>query len=328
MPRPPERPERSTAMTEELLRSLFETATRDLRAPKARLRPGPAVVPLPGRLPPAPRSRPRRLLVVGAAAVAGAAAAVVVMLGFGLGAPSGDHPGGVATAGPASPAVAPTGSAVLYRLASTVRALPTPTGRYAVQIERQSEGPVSYLKATVIDSRTGDTWTYQQGGGVPAVLPMAPGFSPTEAQLQASDPVDPARLRLALIAQASTTNSHPVAPQSPNDLAVTRAVHTLWNPLVQPALRASLVAVIASSPGVTTNPHATDSDGRKSIEVSYDDTGLGVRLSIYLDPSTGAVLESSERPYTAGADPNLAGRDVYLSQYWTDASPTVNPLKR
>lgn len=303
---------------EDVLRSLFAAASADLHAPKLHVRPGAPVVPLhrrPTAPKPAPapkRSWPRRSLITGVAALAGAAAAVVAMLGFRAQVPAVHHPAATHPAG------------VLYQLASTVRALPGPTGRYAVQIEQQSEGSSAYLKASVIDSRTGDTWTYQRGPGVPAVLPMAPGFSPTEAQLQASDPTDPARLRAALVAQASA--SHPVAPETPDDLAVTQAIDTLWNPLVEPPLRSALVSVIASSPGVITDAHAVDSKGRKAIEISYDDGGLGVRLSVYLDPSTATVLESSEQPYTANANPALAGHDLYLSQYWTDAAPTTNPL--
>lgn len=202
-------------------------------------------------------------------------------------------------------------------------------GRYAVQIEQQTQGAVSFVKATIIDSRSGDTWTYQRGPGVPAVLPVAPRFSPTEAQLQASDPTDPVALRAALIAQASSTEPVTAVTGSvatPEDLAVTRAIDTLWNPLVQPALRSALVSVIAASPGVVTDDAATDSRGRKAIEISYRDAAVGVALSVYLDPSTGVVLENSERPYRATADPSLAGHDVYLSQYWTDTSPTRDPL--
>lgn len=312
---------------EDVLRSLFHAATDDLHAPELTVRPRSAVVPLRDQ-PVAPgRWWPRRALLASTAAVGGAAAAVVAILGFGLGVPTVNNPGATVHTGSAGSVMAP-GRAVLYRLASTVKALPAPTGRYAVQVEQQTEGSSSYLKATVIDSRTGDTWTYQHGAGVPAVLPMAPRFSPTEAHLQASDPTDPPQLRGALIAQAAAAGSPTGTPQTPDDLAVTQAINTLWNPLVQPALRAALVSVIASSPGVTTNPTATDSKGRRAIQISYDDAATGMRLSIYLDPSTGAVLENSEEPYLGTADPRSAGHDVYLSQYWTDTSPTVNPLNR
>lgn len=311
---------------EELLRSLLQTATRDLQAPRVQLRSRLTLAPV-TTPPTATRRRWRRKLLLGATAVGvGAAAAVGTTLGLGIGNTAATRTPPRAGRSTAAAPAATTGSAVLYRLASTVRALPSPTGRYAVQVEQQTEGSSSYLKATVIDSRTGNTWTYQRGPGVPSVLPMAPGFSPTEAQLQSSDPTDPTKLRTALIAQASAANPHPLAPQTPNDLAVTQAIDTLWNPLVQPALRGALVSVIASSPGVSTDPRATDARGRKSIEISYRNPGLGVRLSVYLDPATGTVLESSEEPYTAGANPSLAGSDVYLSQYWTNTSPTVNPL--
>lgn len=310
---------------EDILRSLFQTATADLHAPPVHIRPRASVVPFtpkPSSPSPSPmqtRIRPGRALLGVGAALAGAAAAVAAMLVFQAGAPAGRRP---ATGHP----VIGHPTRVLYQLAATVRVLPVPTGRYAVQVEQQSEGSSSYLKASVIDSRTGDTWTYQQGPGVPAVLPMAPGFSPTETQLQASDPTDPARLRAALIAQAAAAAPDPVAPQTPDDLAVTQAFDTLWNPLVQPPLRSALVSVIASSPGVTTDPHASDSTGRPAIEISYDDRRLGARFSLYLDPSTATVLENSEQPYTPSANPDLAGHDVYLSQYWTDTAPTTNPL--
>lgn len=309
---------------EDFLRSMFDAATRDLRAPEVRLRPRPTVVPLPTRAAPPARTWPRRVLMGGVAAAAGAVAMLVAVVGLGSGSTSRLRPVPGSGRPAAGTTAVPSGSAVLYQLASTVRALPVPTGRYAVQIEQQSEGPTSYLKASIVDSRTGDTWTYQLGPGVPSSLPMAPGFLPSEAQLQASDPTDPARLRAVLIQQASAGN--PVVAQTANDLAVTQAVDTLWNPLVQPQLRAALVSVIASSSGVTTDPHATDSRGRRSIRISYDDAGLGMRLSLYLDPATGRVLESSQQPYTATADPSLAGKDVYMSQYWTDKSPAVNPL--
>ena len=318
-------PERSTTVTDEdLIRSLLESATADLRAPDLNLRPGPPVVPLQSGQRPARDSWPKRLPLAVTAAAIGAAAAVLVM--FGLGEPATTvvtpHPGPA----PQTTTLDQPGTSALYQLASTVRALPLPTGRYAVQLEKQRQGSVSYLKATVIDSLTGNTWTYQRGAGVPSVLPMAPGFSPTESELQASDPTDPARLRAALISQATASDPHPESPQAPDALAVTQAIQTLWNPLVEPALRAALVAVIASSPGVVTDTHATDSMGRPAIEISYNDTGSGYSLSVYLDPSTGTVLENSQRPSAASANPADGGSDVYLSQYWTDVPPTTNPL--
>lgn len=232
-------------------------------------------------------------------------------------------------AGPSAaptPSVAPSGQAVLDRLAASIRALSTPSGRYVVQIEQQTEGSTSYLKASIIDSRTGDTWTYQRGDGVPAALPMAPHFSPTEAQIQARYPTSPGALRSALIAQATAGSPTSAQSASAQDLAVSQAIDTLWNPLVQPELRSALVSVIAGSPGVTVDAHATDTRGRKAIEISYVAASLHLVLSVFLDPATGTVLQSSQRPTGANGSSQMLGSDLYLSQYWTDTSPTVDPL--
>ena len=313
---------------EEVLQQLFESATDDLHAPKVKVRPRPTVVQMPTQLRPG-RSWSRQVLVAGLAAAVGAADTLVGVAGFGPGGTSQSRTAaGSANLGAGVAFAKGSGPAALYRLAATVRALPAPSGRYAVQIEQQTEDSTRYVKASVIDSRTGDTWTYQEGPGVPSVLPMAPGFSPTEAQLRSAYPTDPVKLRAALIAQASASNQSPSAPQTPNDLAVTQAIDTLWDPLVQPALRAALVSVVAAVPGVVTDVHARDARGRPAIEISYEDTSLGMRFSVYLDPRTGVVLENSEEPYAAAADAGLAGSDVYLSQYWTNTPPTVNPLKK
>ena len=58
----------------------------------------------------------------------------------------------------------------------------------------------SYKRTSVIDSLTGDVWTYQRGAGVPAELPVAGHDSPTQAQFAAM-PTAPAALRGLLISQ-------------------------------------------------------------------------------------------------------------------------------
>jgi hypothetical protein len=63
-----------------------------------------------------------------------------------------------------------------------------------------SEIQDNYKRTSVIDSLTRDTWTYQQGAGVPAELPVARHDSPTQAQFAAM-PTDPAALRALLISQ-------------------------------------------------------------------------------------------------------------------------------
>jgi hypothetical protein len=298
------------------LRTLLRQATSDLRAPEVHVRPsGAVVVPLPTAAP-HPSWRRRRVLHTAAAAAVGAAVATAAVLGAGRTSPT---PGGARAAAPVA------GPAVLDRLAESVQSLPAPTQRYAVQVEQQTEGGSSYRKATVVDRRTGDTWTYQQGDGVPTSLPMAPHFVPTEAQLQARYPTDRAELRKALVAQAVADTGTPGL--SAQDLAVTQAIDTLWNPLVQPALRAALVSVIARSPGIAVDAQATDALGRRAIRITYVAASLHQRLSVYLDPATGDVLQTSQRSTSATSPAGMShGSDVYLQQYWTNTPPTVDPL--
>jgi hypothetical protein len=52
----------------------------------------------------------------------------------------------------------------LYRLSSAAAAAPRPAGRYVVLADKQDD----YSRTSVIDGLTGDVWTYQNGGGVPA----------------------------------------------------------------------------------------------------------------------------------------------------------------
>jgi hypothetical protein len=215
---------------------------------------------------------------------------------------------------------------VLDQLAASVQTISAPNGRYVVQTEVQTEGTSRYLKASIIDSETGSTWTYQRGPGVPSVLPMAPGFSPTEAELQTSYPTDPTALRSALLAQATGSQSNAAIAQTSNDLVVNGALNALWNPLVQPALRSALLEVIAASPGVTTSATTTDSLGRPAVEISYLDVALGERLSVFLDPKTGEVLETSRTAITSTGTASDTGEDLFLRQYWTTTFPTGDPL--
>lgn len=330
---------------EDFLRSLLQRATADLQAPAPHARPGANVTRLTPAAPDEHRGpahlrrgasgrasrggRGRSWPRTATAVAVGAAAALAVVFGIGGTTAPEVHPLQVPVATGVTSTSEPAGRHLLLRLAAATRVQAAPQGRYVVQIEVQTEGKVRYLKASVIDSHNGNTWTYQQGDGVPATLPMAPGFSPSEKQLQAQDPTDPRALRAALIAQARAAGPSVVGPPpTPEDLAVTQALNTLWNPLVQPALRAALVTVIAEAPGVRVDPHATDARGRPAIEISYRDTALEQTLAVYVDASTGFVLESAQRSYatTAPLDGLGSGSDVYLSQYWTNQSPTVDPL--
>ena len=293
--------------TEDTLRELLHLATEDLHAPAPKLAPVQTLR--------APRRR-WPLLLASAVATAAAATVVAALVTSGTGNSPGMHP---AASRPTSSAIPGTTGAghstqptpALVGLAAAVKTLPAATGRYAVQIERQSEGDTTYLKASVVDSQTGHIWTYQQGGGVPATLPEASG--PTQAQVNGL-PTDPTALSAALLSQAGAAASTRSGAES---VVFTQALDDLWNPLLQPPLRSALLNVISGIPGVTIDAHTTDATGRPSIETSYRDPATGTVSSLYLDPSNGFVNEGSIGD---------VGQDVYLSLTRSDGPPTVDPL--
>lgn len=229
---------------------------------------------------------------------------------------------------------------VLYRLSSAAAAAPQLTGRYVELTEIDSaaadipaslkktlariknvpalrseylgtlkalkemrSGTQTFQRTSVIDSRTGDTWTYQHGGGVPAELPVARHGSPTKAEF-AAWPTRPAALRGLLLAQARQQPQG--RGETPGDLVFQQASNWLWNPLISPALRAALYKVLAATPAVLVSTHAQDSTGRPAIEISRLDRVARQDVATFEDPATGAVLESS----ITGAG---AGHDVYQS---------------
>jgi hypothetical protein len=81
-----------------------------------------------------------------------------------------------------------------------------PGGRYVILSERQD----TYARTSVLDSVTGDVWTYQRGAGVPGELPVARHDSPTAAQFDAM-PTDTASLRARLLAQAGKEQAEAIA---------------------------------------------------------------------------------------------------------------------
>jgi hypothetical protein len=284
-------------------------------APRARRRPARG----PGR-----RWRP---LVLGAATTMAAAGLVTGVL---LAVPAGHHgrpgPGHHAVA---VPAIRLTGAQrALYRLSSAAAAAPPLTGRYveltetdtvpgmshipaslkktlarirnvpAVRREylgtlkklKEMRAPQTFQRTSVIDSRTGDTWTYQHGRGVPAELPVARHGSPTRAEF-AAWPTRPAALRGLLLTQA---RQHPQGRgETAGDLVFQQASNWLWNPLLSPALRSALYKVLAATPGVVVRTHARDATGRPAIEISRSDPVAQQDVATFEDPATGAVLESS-----------------------------------
>ena len=331
----PEGTQMPISSDEDTLRDLLQLATADLHAPDRRDRPSTPLTLVPGGGAHRPaaggggraprRLRPYRGLIGGAAAAAVVAAVVV--------ASPGSHPAPAPRAGgPATslvPGTGPTpapasGPAVLIELASVSKAVPVPPGRYAVQVERQTEGATSYTKATVADSRTGDVWTYQRGRGVPTSLPMTPHLLPTADELAAM-PTDPAALRATLLAGAGSDGSTSGRPA--DAVVFEQAVQDLWNPLLEPPQRAALLAVVAATPGVTVVAHTTDATGRPAVETSFDDTATHQITVEYLDPATGYVEELAFAADATATGPGPAqGSDVFLSLTRTDGPPTVDPL--
>ena len=191
--------------------------------------------------------------------------------------------------------------------------------RRLVKLYKQQEklGPVLTIRrTTVVDSRTGNTWTYQQGPGVPRELPEARHLSPTAAQL-AAWPTQTAALRAVMITEAHKMPQG--RGETSDDLVFQQASDWLCNPLISPALRSALYKVLAATPGVVVRTGVRDSRGRAAIEITRSDQAARQTFSTFEDPATGAVLES----LLTGDGP---GRNVYLSIASTATLP-ANPYR-
>jgi len=290
------------------------------------------------------RDRRRRVVSLAATGAALGTAAGVIAMVPGHSAPA---PGGTGASG--GPVIRLTADQrVLYHLSSVAASQQQAQGRYAVM---STEG-TDVQDTSVIDSLTGNMWSYQDGSdGTPSGKGYTPRYSPTAAQFAAMR-TSPAALRAALISlwekqtgpapgpvrktSGATPVPRPVA-ESQDDMVFQQASDLLWNPLVRPALRSALYKVLATVPGVTVNPAARDSTGRPAVEISRtDNSGLpggkpdGISYATYESPATGAVLESTVT-YPPGSgivtpqDPHGNGTvvdtTVYLNVTWASAVP-------
>jgi len=285
------------------------------------------------------RDRRRVMSLAAATAAAGTAAGVIAVV-----------PGSSRTPGSAAPVIRLTADQrELYHLSSAAAGQPSDQGqaRYVVM---KTEGD-DIKDTTVIDSRTGNMWSYQQGShGYPSGKSFTRRYSPTAAQFAAM-PTEPAALRAALIKQWDSQvgpAAHPARTKRPtpvpipltvsdNDKVFQQASNLLWYPLVSPALRAALYKVLAGVPGVTVNQAARDSLGKPAVEISRtDSSGFprgksdGITYATYESPKTGAVLESTIT-YPPGSDvvtlqdphgtATITDITIYLSTKWSNTRP-------
>jgi hypothetical protein len=273
----------------------------------------------------------------GSVAVTGVAASVaIVSLQSGGGAVKTPR----VAAGPAGPAIQLTASQrVLFGLADAAADNSVPGGRYAVMSEIQANtGEADIQRTSVIDSLTGSNVTYQQGDGVPAELGATGG---TTAAQYAALPRNPKALAAALVKQADADQAQAQAamkqmeeekpglggpspvPTAPDDRTAAdkvfeQAAMMLWNPLVQPSLRASLYRVLADTVGVQVITGARDSQRRPAVLLRHTSTGNDrTTISVYQDQATAQTLETD---YQQGS-PVSVSKDIYLSVTRAGAIP-------
>jgi len=144
---------------EDIMRELMHRCTDDLHA-------SPHVAAAIVRRQRHRRLRNRALGVAVAGAAAGTAFAVAAAS---PGTTAGRGTGQATAAGPTTIRLTAAQTA-LYKLSKAAAKAPArPGGRYVIMTEKQD----TYARTSVLDSLTGDVWTYQQGAGVPSELPVA-----------------------------------------------------------------------------------------------------------------------------------------------------------
>ena len=318
---------------EDILRAVMRRCTEDVLAPAS----------IAAQVVSHQRRRDRRGRIVtltATTAALGTAAGVVALVPHQAALRPGAHP--------ARPAITLTAAQrTLYRLSSVAANASPGEGRYAVMKEIQD----NYQRTSVIDSATGDVWTYQQGAGVPAELPVARHDSPTQAQFAAM-PTDPSALRALLISQYDQQQKQADAAMAAqlkqkdkilrrqhrpairplrltaDDKVFEQANLLLWNPLVPPALRSAVFRVLAATPGVQVNSHARDDRGRPAVEISWFDRVTSDTLATFEDPATTRMLEQTDTstPAAVNSQTSSTGRDLYLSITRTSSVPP-NPYR-
>ncbi|MGH3123229.1 MAG: hypothetical protein ACRDND_19730 [Streptosporangiaceae bacterium] len=185
---------------EDILRELMHRGTDDLHA-------SPGITLSIVRRQRRRRLRNRALSVAATGAAAGTVFAVVASASGGV--PRSNATGPDNSRPATTPALKLTAAqTALYQLSSAAAGTARPEGRYVVMAEKQDD----YARTSVLDSRTGDVWTYQRGAGVPSELPVARHDSPAAAQFDAM-PTGAASLRALLLKQAREQQARAIAEQ-------------------------------------------------------------------------------------------------------------------
>jgi hypothetical protein len=331
---------------EDILHDLLHRATDDLHA-------APAVA---AAIAGDSRRRHLRTRAIGMTVTGVAAATVVGVVAALSGAPAKPVHSTAQPPGTKPTIILTASQRVLNRLSVTAAAgkAGSSSGRYVVMSELQSPDK----RTTIVDSKTGDLWTFQSGKGIPSTFPVSRHGSPTAAQL-AAYPTNLSGLRSLLIAQTKREDAiawrfavkgakfkdpknwrqvlremkKDQPKETRDDMVFSQAAYLLWNPLVDSSLRSALFKVLAATPGVVVNSHAHDSIGRPAVEISRFDKAANYTNAIFESPDASRVLETvSIHPATKPSNglPGEAGYsldDTYKSITWTNKVPTKDPYK-
>ncbi|MFB9237249.1 CU044_5270 family protein [Plantactinospora siamensis] len=152
------------------------------------------------------------------------------------------------------------------------------------------------------------------------------GFNAAEVNALPTDPARLAKLFQDRIVQRASA----ALPGTPaGDANLFQAMTDL---LVQvpapPAVRATAFKVIAGLPGIASQEHVTDGEGRDGVRITLLQRGAAVEEanSIILDPATHEIFARGYRGQVAGADAGKAVKsnsETFLKTEWTDARPTA-----
>jgi hypothetical protein len=332
-------------LDEDILHDLMHRATEDLHA-----RPTVAAGIAADR-----RRRHLRTRALGFTVTGVAAATAVGVAAVTAGTASKPAAHNSARQGPTRPTITLTASVrTLNRLSRTAAAGQPGSGRYVELSELNNPDK----RTTIIDSRTGDIWTFQSGKGVPSTFPVSRHGSPTLAQF-AAYPTGLSGLRSLLVRQAEhdqaiawrfqvkaakikdpknwrqvlETIKKDTPRETRDDLVFSQAAYLLWNPLVPPSLRSALFKVLAATPGVKANDHAHDSIGRSAVEISRYDQAASYTEAIFESPDASRVYETASIHTAAKPANGLPGEagynlnDTYLTVTWHNTLPAKDPYR-